>query len=378
MKLAVVALSVGTLLTVEQRDPHRTSLHQASAAVSADGRFIAFTTYSQLVTADNNASSDVYVLDRVRHHVTLESADTGGVSGDTERPAINGDGRYVVFERASHVWLRDRTTGVTTMVAKGHQPFISENGAVVAFSAHTLTRVADADVNGDKSDIYAIDVASGHARRISVDMPGLDSSLAASVQPTLSKDGRYVAFTSRIQQNGGLGEPHVFVRDTARNVTTLVGPGWHPSLNGDGRVVAFVALSNRLANIHLADVETGVTRLISRSIRRGAANGASIRPAISSDGRFVAFQSDASDLVAAEDFNLLWDVFVFDRTTDRITRVSGDPSEVWMEPSGGPSIDGAGSIVAFSSRHPTDASDKKNDFDLYVATVLSDRRPIND
>jgi hypothetical protein len=87
----------------------------------------------------------------------------------------------------------------------------------------------------------------------------------------------------------------------------------------------------------------------------------------------VAFQSEASDLVAGEDFNLLWDVFVFDRTTGAMTRVSGDPGEVWMEPSGGPSIDGRGSVVAFSSRHPTDASDKKNDFDLYVATVTSNQ-----
>ena len=90
---------------------------------------------------------------------------------------------------------------------------------------------------------------------------------------------------------------------------------------------------------------------------------------MSSNGRFVAFQSEASDLVAVEDFNLLWDVFILDRTTNAITRLSGDLEEAWMEPSSGPSIDASGSVVAFSSRHPTDASDKKNDFDLYVATV---------
>ena len=90
---------------------------------------------------------------------------------------------------------------------------------------------------------------------------------------------------------------------------------------------------------------------------------------MSSNGRFVAFQSEASDLVAVEDFNLLWDVFVLDRTTNAITRLSGDREEAWMEPSSGPSIDATGSVVAFSSRHPTDASDKRNDFDLYVATV---------
>ena len=90
---------------------------------------------------------------------------------------------------------------------------------------------------------------------------------------------------------------------------------------------------------------------------------------MSSNGRFVAFQSEASDLVAVEDFNLLWDVFVLDRTTNAITRLSGDGEQAWMEPSSGPSIDATGSVVAFSSRHPTDASDKRNDFDLYVASI---------
>jgi hypothetical protein len=52
-----------------------------------------------------------------------------------------------------------------------------------------------------------------------------------------------------------------------------------------------------------------------------------------------------------------------------MTRLSGDREEAWMEPSSGPSIDATGSVVAFSSRHPTDASDKRNDFDLYVATI---------
>ena len=83
----------------------------------------------------------------------------------------------------------------------------------------------------------------------------------------------------------------------------------------------------------------------------------------------MVFQSEASDLIVADDFNLLWDVFVFDRTTGATTRVSGDAEGEWMESSAGPSIDARGSVVAFSSRHPTDASDKRNDFDLYVVTV---------
>ena len=75
MKAAAIALAISTMLTIEQRDAYRTHLDHASSAVSADGRFVAFATYSQIIPADTNASSDVYVLDRAGHHVSLESAD---------------------------------------------------------------------------------------------------------------------------------------------------------------------------------------------------------------------------------------------------------------------------------------------------------------
>ena len=169
----------------------------------------------------------------------------------------------------------------------------------------------------------------------------------------------------------------VFVRDTALQITRLIGAGWSPSLSGDGRFIAFVGLSHRVPHIFVADLDTGASRIITKSVRRGLANGNSARPVMSSNGRFVAFQSEASDLVAAEDFNLLWDVFVLDRTTNAITRLSGDREEAWMEPSSGPSIDATGSVVAFSSRHPTDASDKRNDFDLYVASIDTTARGID-
>ena len=66
MKTAAIVLALVTMLTVEQRDAHRSSLDPPSSAVSADGRFVAFTTYSQLVPADADHSSDVYVLDRAQ------------------------------------------------------------------------------------------------------------------------------------------------------------------------------------------------------------------------------------------------------------------------------------------------------------------------
>ena len=66
------------------------------------------------------------------------------------------------------------------------------------------------------------------------------------------------------------------------------------------------------------------------------------------------------------DINLLWDVFMFDRRAGRVSRLSTDPRGEWMEASGGPAVDASGGVVAFSSRHPMNASDRQNDFDLFV------------
>ncbi len=370
MKAMAVVLAVGAMLTVEQRDAHRSSHDRSSSAVSADGRFVAFATYSQLVPADEDHSSDVYVLDRTSQQVTLESPRTAEYQGDSSHPGISGDGRLIIFERSNAIVLHDRIMDVTTILGEGLQPFITENGRVAVFAAAGFNRRAGNDANGQFRDIYSVDLAGGQAHRVSVGMQGLDPQMASSSEPSASSDGRYVAFSSRRQPSGGRGDsPFVFVRDTALQITRLIGAGWSPSLSGDGRLVAFVGLSHRVPHIFVADLHTGARRIITKSVRGGLANGNSARPVMSSNGRFVAFQSEASDLVAVEDFNLLWDVFVLDRTTNAITRLSGDGEQAWMEPSSGPSIDATGSVVAFSSRHPTDASDKRNDFDLYIAPI---------
>jgi TolB protein len=112
---------------------------------------------------------------------------------------------------------------------------------------------------------------------------------------------------------------------------------------------------------------------VSRAPGGGDADGASAAPSISEDGRFVAFQSDAPNLVcdrrctpADEDVNLLWDVFVFDTRSGTTTRRSADASGGWMEGSRGPSIDGAGGVLAFVSRHPIGETDRGDDYDMFV------------
>ena len=152
------------------------------------------------------------------------------------------------------------------------------------------------------------------------------------------------------------------------------------AISGDGRYVAFVSDAtdlvrgdhNRAPDVFLFDLRTRSTVLVSRSEGDGSANGTSRHPAISAAGTVVTFQSDASDLTcskrcAAEmrDINLVTDVFILDVRSLMVRRVSTGRRS-WREPSIGPSVDGLGAVVAFSSRHPRDSRDDRDDYDLFV------------
>jgi Tol biopolymer transport system component len=407
------------LLTIPQRDQFRVESSPAPAGLSADGRWIAFDSYARLAPADTNNHRDVYVFDRTSGRVTLESLTPEGevLTGDSGYPRLSGDGRYVVFETAvsaadgtaigTEIVLRDRVQNTARRVGRGtsedgvaassRAPAISEDGRIVAFASGATDLVTGRDENGTMEDVYLFEVTTGLVRRISVDSHGVQRSGGASFAPSVSADGRYVAFTSNATLDDGEarsppGRPiaSVYVRDMWLGVTERVsvcpggmppdGSSSDPAMSRDGRYVAFVSEAtnlvagdrNRSADVFLRDLHTHSLVLISRSASGGAANGRSGNPAVSADGRFVAFQSQASDLVCArrcpaavEDINLLSDVFLLDRVSGLVSRISAGPGG-WAEESAAPQIDAAGDVIAFSSRHPIDERDIKNDFDLFI------------
>jgi hypothetical protein len=168
---------------------------------------------------------------------------------------------------------------------------------------------------------------------------------------------------------------------TGPGLTPPDGASYDPAISRDGRYVAFVSQAsnlargdrNRSADVFLRDLHAQTTTVVSRRADGGTANGPSGNPAISAEGRFIAFQSEASDMVctrrcpaAFEDVNLLSDIFLFDRVADRMTWISALPSGGWAEESSGPRVDDTGTIVTFASRHPIDDQDVSNDFDLFV------------
>jgi len=414
------AVSVHILAQRDAGSPHSSP---SSAAISADGRYVAFASYARLAPADTNSHRDVYVLDRSDGEVTLESAAVSGLAADADNghPRISADGRFLAYEAAgpsahapswSEIVLRDRRDGSATIVSAGsggaranamsRHPAISQDGLVVVFSSSATNLVEGADANGGGEDVYLFDARDRSLRRISVDSASQQPAGGQSVTPAASGDGRYVVFasTADLDRSGAAagvrGRARVFVRDRLSDRTTPVsappggrmpdGASWAPAISADGRYIAFVSAAtnltagdrNRSADVFLADLHTGSVDLVSRRAGHAVpANGSSANPAVSADGRFVAFQSEASDMICArctsttEDVNLLWDVFLFDRRSRIMARVSGDAAGEWMAPSVGPAVDGGGGLVVFSSRHPIDVSDTANDWDLFLCDAPS-------
>ncbi len=274
------------------------------------------------------------------------------------------------------------------------------------FVSKAVNLVASGDANGRGDDIYAVDVRAGPITRVSVDTAGVQSARGISITPSISGDGHWVAFASsaplaanqrsRAAPSERTGPRQIFARDLQGGRTVRISESekgvsaddasWSPVVNRDGRFVAFVSAArnlgggsrNRAPDVFLNDRITARLTLVSRAASGSDASGASVAPSISADGRYVAFQSDAPNLVCDrrclpvdEDVNLLWDIFVFDSSSGTTARMSGDAEGEWMEASRGPSIDGSGTVLAFASRHPIDTLDRANDYDLFVSVAAS-------
>lgn len=249
--------------------------------VSADGRFAAMLSAYALTPGDSNGVPDVYVCDRLTWTFERVSvaADGGLANGASERPSISGDGRYVAFASAAtnlvagdtngavDVFVRDRQTGTTVRASVGpggaqvsgisRQPVLSADGTVVAFVSGAFQLVAD-DANG-ASDVFVRDLVAATTTRVSVRTGGGEAELESS-GPVLSGDGRVVAFTS-----------------TASNLVA-----------GD---------TNGAPDVFVHDRTSGVTERVSVSSTGGEGDGSSYGAAVSFDGRFVAFGTNATNLV---------------------------------------------------------------------------------
>ena len=329
-------------------------------SISSDGRYVAFqSAATDLVPTGSNGLVQIFVHDRQTGTTTQVSVNSGGQEGDfpSSAPSISGNGLHVAFESWAtnlaaigdgifpDIFVHNRQTGETIRVsvnsagAEGggpsFHPSISADGRYVAFQSQ-----ADNLVVGDTnlfplSDIFVHDLQTGITTLVSVDSNGVQGN-GDSTLPSISADGRYVTFKSQAD-NLVVGDTNlfplsdIFVHDLQTGITTLVsvdsngvqgnGDSTLPSISADGRYVTFKSQADNLvvgdtnlfplSDIFVHDLQTGTTNLVSVDSNGIQGNGDSSAPSISSDGKFVAFESEA-DLVA-DDNGLFSDIFVYER-----------------------------------------------------------------
>ena len=332
---------------------------------------------------------------------------------DSYNPSISADGRFVAFESEAtnlvsgdtnnfqDIFVHDRQTGQTTRVsvasdgtqANGHSyaPSISADGRYVAF-ASLASNLVSGDTNG-AWDVFVHDRQTGETTRVSVASDGTQAiGFFFGSSPSISADGRYVAFDSwatNLVSGDTNDKPDVFVHDRQTGQTTRVSVSSdgtqanngaiYPSISADGRYVAFESNStnlvsgdtNSVTDIFVHDRQTGQTTRVSVSSDGTQANGGpgwSGNPSsISADGRYVAFHSYADNLVSG-DTNSATDIFVHDRQTGVTTRVSIASDGTQANGfSASPSISADGRYVAFMSGATNLVSgDTNNDWDVFV------------
>jgi Tol biopolymer transport system component len=373
-------------------------------SISADGRYVTFSSdASNLVEGDTNGVVDIFVHDRVTGETQRVSVSSDGTQGngndDYNTSSISADGRYVAFKSSANnlvdvdngendTFVHDRVTGQTTMVSvtsDGTQcssdyvtPAISADGRYVAFASQASNLIEGDTIGG----IFMYDRLTGEMTLVSVSSDGMPGN-SYSDGPSISSDGRYIAFKSsadNLVEGDTNGVVDCFVYDRLTEKTTRVSVAsdgtqpngvcssyvWSlihgPSISADGRYVAFSSTATNLvdvfteypdiyiyAGIYVHDRLTGETMLVSVSSDGSQANGGSSLAAISGDGRYVAFVSDATNLVEGV-INGYENIYVHDRISGKTTLVSvsinmlGGYNDLW-----GSSISADGRYIAFAS-----------------------------
>ncbi len=329
------------------------------------------------------------------------------------RTAITPDGRYVVFGSSSafvagdtngvsDVFVHDRVTGTTVCISVtpagtpgdswswSDGDSISDDGRYVVFASQAGNLTPDSSPN--QSDVFVRDLVTHQTRRVSVDSAGLPVA-GWSARPVISGDGRYVAFdsTAIALVPGDTPAYDVYVKDlvTGSIVKASVDSAGiagdsnsnSPSISADGRFVAFDSDATNLVagdtngqpDVFVRDLVLGTTLRASVTSAGAQGDQSSLLPSICDDGRYVAFQSWSTNLVPG-DTNGAVDVFLHDFLSGVTQRVSlTNDEQQGNGPSLNASISATGEAIVFESSAPLAAPDTDSFRDVFLRHVPSGR-----
>jgi Tol biopolymer transport system component len=334
-----------------------------NAQFSPDGRYVVFQSKSALVAGDTDNIDDIYLKDLSTGTVTLLStrADGTKASSNSFDPQFSPDGRFVVFtsaatnlvagdtNNATDIFLKDLTTGVVTRLsitatgvqgnANSADARFSPDGHFVVFQSSATNLVVG---NPTFSDVFLKDLNTKAVTRLSTTADGTQGNGIFTSAARFSPDGHSVAFESDAT-NLVAGDTNnaidIFRKDLNTKAITLLstaadgtqgnGRSYDAQFSADGHFVMFTSNAtnlvagdtNGVSDIFLKDLNTKAVTRLSTAADGTQANGNSYDARFSPDGRFIVFESNASNLVAG-DTNGKSDIFLKDLTTGAVSRLS--------------------------------------------------------
>lgn len=321
---------------------------------SGDGGTAVFLSFAtNLAPNDTNGAADVFVHDRVAGVTTRVSVDSAGVqaNSNSESPGMSADGRFVVFSSEAtnlvpndtngipDIFLHDRQTGITSRISVdslGNQaddasfdPFISADGGIVVFGSDA-TNLVPGDTNG-VADVFVRNLVAGTTTRVSVSSAGAQSNGDSGFDfraQVCSADGRFVIFdcdATNLVDPPTNGFSQVYLHDRQTGVTRILSTdaagipanaaAFGGFISGDARFAVFGTEATNLVpnapirQLYLRDLQAGTIQFISVNAAGQVGNDRSDRGVFSLDGRFIGFQSNATNLVP-DDTNGVIDIFV--------------------------------------------------------------------
>ncbi len=381
--------------------------------MAGNGRYLTFASKaSNLVQEDENNLQDVFVYDVELDSITLVTRHSDGTqaNGLSENPDISTDGRFVVFDSLAQnlvngdsnnfrdIFLHDQDNGETVLVSLTHDgqsangssynPAISGNGRFVAFDSLAQNLVSN-DTN-QVGNVFVRDMQGGTMALVSAGLNGQPPN-GNSYAPDISEDGRFVTFYSsatNLVAGDSIANFDVFLHDRETGQTICLsrtangdqalGDSYEPTISANGRYVAYLSDAGNLVSgddndnfdIFLYDRLTGYTRLISRAPDGSVGDDGSFISSLSADGRYIAFFSAATNLVPG-DQNGAWDAFVrdvFQQQTWLLSQnqqgASGNGNSSFV------SISGDGLLAAFDSLANDLVPEDENEFrDIFLVAM---------
>ena len=339
--------------TITRLSEMAVAVRSSTVEISGDGQVAVYVAEQPIIDTQGKRGVGVVVYDLVTEKQTLVATSiSGGV-------AINEDGQFVAYVESGQVFVLNRDSGERTHIGadldgdgfenRNFDPSLSADGRLVAFNRGRFFRAG----------VYLHDTTTSETIRIDVSADGSPGDSFAR-PPTVSANGQYVLFrSSDLVPDDPPGGVFLYEIETAQ--LRRLGTGESPAISGDGR---FVAYSWR-GHLFVEDLQSGeVTQIVSSDVENqpeltqpGRACCFAREPSLSFDGRFVAFTSNYTDLVD-DDSNLLVDIFVHDRVLSETKRVSLRPNGSEIDrrrrfgpttETGQPKISGDGSVIVYVS-----------------------------